>query len=137
MAPLNPLDVWAPIFRAPFSGDVTQSIAPRLFSPDIKGIPEIEHKVETEVASFGKQLCKLLEAVEALGKQVELSDKEDAKKLACISKLVREIDAVKERTTAALEADAEDAMRRLKKADASAWKRIISAGERSSGSSEE
>lgn len=124
MAPLNPLDVWAPIFRAPFSGDVTQSIAPRFWSPDIQGVPEIEHKVETEVASFGKQLGKLLEAVEALGKNAKLSEKEDLDKLAAISDLVTRIDAVKKETTEALEADAKNAMRRLKNADPGAWKRI-------------
>ena len=51
------------MIRAPFSGDVTQEITPRFLFPDIKGSPAIEERVVREVASYGKQLGKVLEAL--------------------------------------------------------------------------
>jgi small-conductance mechanosensitive channel len=117
---INPLDVWAPIFRAPFSGDVTQEIAPRLLSPDIKGNPEIERKVQTEVASFGKQLGKILEALRALSAATETP-------LPDIEKLYQEVEAIKEDHKDRLRAEAEAALEKLKAADKEAWQKIIDA----------
>ena len=68
---LTPFDIWSPTFHAPFSGDVTQEITPRFLSPEIKGSPGIEHRVQTEVASFGKQLGKVLEALEVLSEKTD------------------------------------------------------------------
>lgn len=117
---INPLDVWAPIFRAPFSGDVTQAISPRLFSPVIKGSPEIEHRVETEVASFGKQLGKIIEALR------ELSD-ETGRSLPEIEKLYREIETVKADHKDRLREEAEAALEKLKAAGEDAWRAIVTA----------
>ena len=48
------------MFRAPWSGDVAQRITAPWFSPSLTvnyaGDPEVEDRVVTEVASYGKQL---------------------------------------------------------------------------------
>lgn len=115
---MNPYDVWAPMFRAPFSGDVIQEISPHLFSPEIKGVPKIEHKVQTEVASFGKQLGKILEALRELSKATDTP-------LPEIQKLIEGVEAVKAESIEEIQADAEAALERLKKTDIKAWKKLV------------
>lgn len=118
---INPLDVWAPIFRAPFSGDVTQAISPRLFSPEIKGNREIEFKIETEVASFGKQLGKIIEALR------ELSD-ETGRPLPAIEEIYNEVEALKAEHKGRLREEAKDALDKLKEADKQAWQEVVRTG---------
>ncbi|MDO6728741.1 hypothetical protein Q4577_01845 [Marinovum sp. 2_MG-2023] len=114
---LTPFDIWAPMIRAPFSGDVTQEITPRILSPDIKGVPEIEHKVQVEVASYGKQLGKILEALQTLSEATGTP-------LPEIDAMVQQIEAVKSDSKAALRADAEAALERLRAADEPAWREL-------------
>lgn len=116
---INPYDVFAPMFRAPFSGDVTQEISPHLFSPEIKGNAKIEHKIQTEVASFGKQLGKILEALQ------QLSDATDTP-LPEIDSLVSEVEVVKAASIEEIREDAEAALNRLKAVDEEACKRLVS-----------
>ena len=113
----SPFDVWAPMYRAPFSGDVTQEISPSVLSTNIKGVHEIEKKIQTEVASYGKQLGKILEALAIL------SDKTDIP-LPEISKLICDVDDVKKDCRDDVLADAENALKRLRKVDEDAWKRL-------------
>lgn len=110
-----PFDIWAPMFRAPFSGDVNQAIVPRFFSPDYKGVPEIEDKVQTQVASYGTQLGKILEALQALSDQTGTP-------LPEIDKLVAGVEEVKKTSREELRADAEAALARLKAVDRPAWR---------------
>ena len=70
---MNPWEIWsAALARLPFGGDVTQSIAPltNWFSPNVEvnfaGNRRIEGDIVTNVASYGKQLGLLTEAVVAL-----------------------------------------------------------------------
>ncbi|MDK3018129.1 hypothetical protein [Pseudodonghicola flavimaris] len=123
----SPFDIWAPIIRAPFSGDVTQEIVPRVFSPDIQGVPEIEEKVQTEVASYGKQLGKVLEALETLGKNAGVP-------LPDIDKLIKGVEAVKSQSAEALKAEAEAALARLRAVDEPAWRGLLRASEASEAS---
>lgn len=116
---MNPYDVFAPMFRAPFSGDVTQEISPRLFSPEIKGVPKIEHKIQTEVASFGKQLGKILEALQVL------SDATDTP-LPEIDSLISKVEAVKADSIEDIRKDAEAALKRLQAVDKEACQRLVS-----------
>lgn len=111
----NMFDVLAPIFRAPFSGDVTQEITPNFLSSNIKGSPAIESKVITNVASYGKQLGKILDALQHLSASTGTAMPE-------IDLLVREIDKVKERSRDELREEAEAALARLRKADEDAWR---------------
>ena len=115
---MTPFDIWAPILRAPFSGDVTQEIIPRIFSPDIKGIPEIEQRVLTEVASYGKQLGKVMEALQILATKTGAD-------LPEIDKLVAEVKSVKETSLDAIRQDATEALARLKQADEEAWRGLV------------
>ncbi|MEX0369181.1 MAG: hypothetical protein AB3N09_01020 [Tateyamaria sp.] len=117
---MTPFDVWAPMFHAPFSGDVTQEIVPRVFSPDIAGVPEIEGKIHAEVASYGTQLGKVLDALQTLSKATTTP-------LPEIDALVAQIDAVKDNSSAILRADAERALDRLKSVDKAAWKDLTGA----------
>lgn len=116
----SPFDIWSPIIRAPFSGDVTQEIVPRLFSPDIKGSPEIEGRVVAEVASYGKQLGKLLEAVQELAQRT-------GEPLPEIETLIEQITEIKNDSRDVLKAEAEAALARLKAADPAAWEVVRSA----------
>ncbi|QPM90624.1 hypothetical protein PSAL_018630 [Pseudooceanicola algae] len=40
------------LWKAPFSGDVSQQIEPRLLSDDIAGEPEVEELIHCHVASY-------------------------------------------------------------------------------------
>ena len=115
---MTPFDIWAPIFRAPFSGNVTQEISPRLLSQNIQGVPEIEHKIETEVASFGKQLGKIIEAL------LEMSDDPETQ-IPEIHKLHKQIEAVKAESKEILKANAINALARLKAANQDDWAAIV------------
>ena len=117
---LTPFDLWTTIIRAPFSGDVTQEITPRFLSPDIKGSPAIEERVQREVASYGKQLGKVLEALQVLAAKAELE-------LPEIDALVTEVEAVKGDAKEALRKDAEDALARLKAVDEDGWREVVEA----------
>jgi len=114
---LNPFDF---IYRAPFSGNVTQQIAPNVLSPRIKGSPAIEHQIQTEVASFGKQLGKVLEALQALAADTGTD-------LPDIDALVDQVAEVKRAAKDTLRAEAEEALARLKDTDPDAWQSVISA----------
>ena len=116
---LTPFDIWSPIFRAPFSGDVTQEITPRFLSPDIKGSPAIEEKVVREVASYGKQLGKVLEALQALAEATGTD-------LPEIDVLVEKIEVVKADTKQGLRSEAEAALARLKAVDEDGWRDLMS-----------
>jgi hypothetical protein len=119
---LTPFDIWAPMIRAPFSGDVTQEITPRLFSPDIKGVAEVETRVQAEVASYGKQLGKVLEALQVLSAQTKTP-------LPEIDALVDDIDAVKARFATAYRSEAEAALDKLKALDETAWAEVLRRGD--------
>ncbi|MGH3771089.1 MAG: hypothetical protein ACRDRW_06805 [Pseudonocardiaceae bacterium] len=73
--PLNPWQMWQAWLsmfgiRAPLSGDVTQDISPSFGLVNINntssGDPELEKRIITQVASYGRQLGKLVEAVDVL-----------------------------------------------------------------------
>ncbi|MBY6047287.1 hypothetical protein [Vannielia litorea] len=113
----SPFDIWAPILRAPFSGDVTQEITPRFLSPEIEGIPEIEQRVQTEVASYGKQLGKVLEALQALSAATGTP-------LPEIDKLVAGVETVKAKSREEYRAEAVAALDRLRSVDEPAWRAL-------------
>ena len=66
----TPFDFWLNAFRAPLSGDVTQDIDPRYFSPNVTfefaGDRRVEGRIVSRVASYGRQLDTLIGAVQAL-----------------------------------------------------------------------
>ncbi|MEL7026596.1 MAG: hypothetical protein AAGO57_05100 [Pseudomonadota bacterium] len=99
---------WSPTVNFPLSGDVTQDIDP-MFGVEIKGIVEIERTVLTDVASYGKQLGKVLEALLILA--------DDPKKLPEIKQLVDDIEEVKRDAKDTMQKRAKDALDRLKEID--------------------
>jgi len=115
---LTPFDIWSTVIRAPFSGDVTQEITPRFLSPDIKGSPLVEDRIQREVASYGKQLGKVLEALQVLAKDADV-------KLPEIDALVDGVETVKADAKEALRAEAEAALARLKAVDEDGWREVV------------
>lgn len=114
---INPLS-WC----FPFSGDV-KDISPvtSWFSPqyevNIAGNPQVEKKVITDVASYGRQLNKIMKAV------LELAEGEAGEATEALRQLSDEIDAVKNQTLCEkIEAD----LCRLKKQDKKAYDTFIS-----------
>lgn len=105
-------------FHAPFSGDVVQSIEPRVFSPDIAGDGPLEERIHMNVASYGKQLGKILEALQALSTATEVP-------LPEIDALVEKVEAEKTARHGTLRADAETALARLKAADPEGWAEVV------------
>jgi hypothetical protein len=105
------------------SGDVAQSFGGAFFSPRFEvnyaGIPSVEREVISDVASFGKQLGILSEAI------LEIADGAAGDKVERLRKLVSEVEAVKERHKRDLQIEAEDALRRLRVADPLAFKFLI------------
>ena len=111
-------EAYAPSYYFPLSGSVTQRIDPQVVFGNIQGVPEVEHRVVTEVASFGKQLGKILEALDVLSKATGTP-------LPEIARLKAEIEAVKVDCRRALERDAEDALARLKEIAPERYARVL------------
>lgn len=102
--------IYSPTYEYPLSGDIVQGISPS-FSWEIEGIPEVEYEVVTTVASYGKQLGKLTEAVLALADKVELKGKE----VEAVRKIAAEVEEAKLRARDAVRARARKAAERAEK----------------------
>lgn len=102
----------SPIIEYPLSGDVIQDISPSFINA-MKGVPEVEWEVVTEVASYGKQLGKLTEAVLALATVAGA----DGKEIDAVREIVEEVAAAKVRVKDKVRARAEQALADLKKID--------------------
>ena len=120
--------MWPGFGKLPLSGDVAQAIAPltNWFSPTIEmnfaGDRRIEADVVSNVASYGKQLGMLTDAVLALSKVTKDGGGEAVARLA---ELAGRIEACKKRYNSGLEQQAREALERLQKADPAACKRVI------------
>ncbi|MGH3720496.1 MAG: hypothetical protein ACRDRI_16955 [Pseudonocardiaceae bacterium] len=108
--PLNPWQMWQAWLsmfgiRAPLSGDVTQDISPSFGLVNINatssGNPELEKRIVTQVAGYGRQLGKLVEAVDVLVRQQSRQglDEADIDALEQLHKLAERIAEVKEEAT--------------------------------------
>ena len=119
---MNP---WLYGFKAPWSGDVDQTINPvtSWFTQDVEfnfaGNKSIEAEVVSEVASYGKQLGILSEAV------MELAKGERGEAVDKLEKLAEEIEAVKERHKTELSEKAHAVLKELKKADPEMLQEVI------------
>ncbi|MGE5391198.1 MAG: hypothetical protein ACM3PE_09075 [Deltaproteobacteria bacterium] len=98
----NYLSVWETMCL-PFSGDVTQpwswlyQFAPITINQMKTENPTLEKKIVNEVASYGKQLGKMMEAVQILVKQMDSSRLTSDEKmlLDSFSRMANEITAIK------------------------------------------
>ena len=102
--------VYSPTYEYPLSGDVIQGISPS-FSFEMEGIPEVEYEVVTSVASYGKQLGKLTEAVLALAEKTGLKGEE----IEAVREIAKGVEEAKIRAREAVEARAEKAADRAVK----------------------
>ncbi len=125
---MNPwLLPWLWMFRTPFSGDVTQAIAPvtSWWSPQFEfnfaGNRRIEGEVVADVASYGKQLGILSEAV------LELAQGERGQAIDRLEALAAEIEKIKQRHVDTLEQRARADLEQLAERDPSALQRLLDA----------
>jgi hypothetical protein len=107
---LTPWQAWLSMFglRAPLSGDVTQDIAPSIggqlgllnINATRSGDPALEQRIITQVASYGRQLGRLMDAVEVLARQQPRRDlgEADIRALNQLHELAEQIAAAKEQT---------------------------------------
>lgn len=118
---MNP---WFGLFKYPLSGDVEQDFLnqSRFFSPEIniKGNPRIESEVISEVASYGKQLGKISEAV------LEIADGKPGKAVDELKEQMASIETIKEKHKLHLENDTREMLDKLKKEDPKALKKVLS-----------
>lgn len=106
-APLTPWQAWLSMWglRGPLSGDVTQDISPAIggqlglvnINATRSGDPALEQRIITEVASYGRQLGWLVDAVDVLVRcqPREHLTKADSHALDQLHKLAEQVAAVK------------------------------------------
>ncbi len=123
---MNPwLFPWWGFFKGPLSGDVTQDIAPitSWLSPQFEfnfaGNRRVEEKIVADVASYGKQLGILSEAV------LELAAGKEGKAIVRLKELAADIDKVKHQDTDKLEQEIKAQLAQLERQDSKALKRVL------------
>jgi 3-deoxy-D-manno-octulosonic-acid transferase len=123
---MNPwLFPWWGLFKWPLSGDVTQDIAPNTswlspqFEFNFAGNRRIEATVVADVASYGKQLGILSEAM------LELADGKNGLAVERLKALTDQIDEVKHQYEDRLEQKVKADLDQLKQKDQKALKRLL------------
>jgi hypothetical protein len=120
----SPLDPFFWMFRSPFSGNVSENIAPT-FSPsltvDFAGNPKIEDRVVREVASYGSQLGWLTEIV--LAWAAGETPPEDP--LGKLRKASAAIDEIKDKVRQSALEEANTALDRLKRDQPDAYRSLL------------
>lgn len=113
---------WWNLYMSPFSGNSAEGINPitTLMSPsysiNFAGNQQVERKVVEDVASYGKQLGKLSEAV------LELANGEKGAAVEALKKLVAQIEYVKGLN---LEKSLEQQLNRLKESDPDGFNKLL------------
>ena len=128
----NPFGDFDPfwVFRSPLSGNVNQRITAPWFSPSLTvnyaGDPEVEDRVVTEVASYGKQLGWLMQITIALAKQQALP--EDT--LRRLEQAYEKIEAIKKSVHRSALDEAKMALDRLEREEPDVYKKLLSEREK-------
>jgi hypothetical protein len=116
------------IFRAPLSGNVAQRITAPWFSPSLTvnyaGDAQVEDRVVTEVASYGKQLGWLTEIAIALADGQPLPQ-ETQHTLHRLEKAKEDIDAIKKQVHASAVEAAKNALDRLEREDPAQYGKLL------------
>jgi hypothetical protein len=112
--------------RLPWSGDVVQDIDPQTswFFGNIAptaGSGRLERHIALDVASYGKQLSVVMDALHELIEQGRVSD--DTREKFSIRR--NQIEQAKQTWAGNVETDAEAAMKRLQQADPAAYERLL------------
>lgn len=123
---MNPwLLPWMGMYKWPLSGNVTQDISPvsSWLSPQIEfnfaGDRHIESEVVSDVASYGKQLGLISEAL------LEVANGEKGEAIEKVEALVAKIEAVKHRHEAKLEESLKNGLEKLKQSDPELLKKLL------------
>lgn len=118
---MNP---WLKIWQLPFA-HYDQNIHPvtTWFSPqytvNIKGDAALEADIQSQAASFGKQLGKLTEAV------LELAEGKSGEKLQALRALNQQVAEIKERHLLDKRERLKEDLKNLKQADAAAFTALV------------
>lgn len=112
--------------RLPWSGDVVQDIDPQTswFFGNIAptaGSGRLERHIALDVASYGKQLSVVMDALHELIEQGQVSDETREK----FSARRNQIEQAKQAWATNVETDAEAAMKRLQQTDRAAYERLL------------
>jgi hypothetical protein len=124
----NPFGGFDPfwVFRSPLSGDVNQRITAPWFSPSLTvnyaGDPQVEDRVVTEVASYGRQLGWLMEITIALAKH----QAPPAETLRRLEQASAKIEAVKRSVHRSALDEAQAALDRLERDEPEAYTKLLS-----------
>ena len=110
---------FAPKVEYPLSGDVIQDIEPRLFSPEIAGDAETEWRIHRNVASYGTQLDKILDALGVIATKLDMD-------LPEIDELRKRVAAEKADQRETLRRRAEEALTALRGVDEDSWRTLTS-----------
>ncbi len=114
---MNPFTPWWGLYEWPLSGNVAQDISQ--FEFNFSGTRQIEAEVVANVASYGKQLGKLTEAV------LELANGNNKECVEILDELSKKIDKVKKDYTDKLEIRIREDLDKLQEKDEEALKRLI------------
>jgi exonuclease VII small subunit len=121
----NPLSFWWELARLPLSGDVDQRFLGSFLSPSLTvnygGNAEIERRVVSDVASFGRQIGWLSEIVDRLADGER--PPEDA--LRKLREAMEQIAAIKEQMRQSAQIEAADAVDRFAKQDPEALREFL------------
>ena len=122
---LQPWQQMINLYRAPLSGDVTQDINPvtSWLSPQFEfnfaGNRQLESKVVSQVASYGKQLGVVTEAL------VELAQGEQGEALKKLQQMQADIEQLKQQHQQQLLAQVKSGLGELQRKDPEALKQLL------------
>ncbi len=120
------LTPWWEYFKGPLSGDVTQDINPvtSWLSPQVEfnfaGDRQLESDIVTKVASYGKQLGILSDAV------LELASGKQGEAVVQLQALVSDVNEMKQEHNSKLECKIKSELDQLKRQDPEALTRLLS-----------
>ena len=116
---------WWGLLKSPLSGDVVQDINPitSLFSPQIElnfaGNRRIETEVVTGIASYGRQIGILSEAI------LELASDEKGEAIERLKALTADIEKIKNEHKVSLKHDVKAGLDKLQRQDPATLKRLL------------
>ena len=125
---LNPwsTEFWQQFLNNPVNGEVDQEILPSWFSTNItvkgQGEPELEQKIVTDVATYGKQLGELTEVVLALAESTNLTG---CKALQELRSIAEQVELTKQAHRKTVQQRAERALQELAESDPEGLSRLI------------
>lgn len=113
------------LFKMPWSGNIVQDIRPEFFSSSYSGVPEIEARVITDVAGYGRQLGWISNALMVLVERAGPFSEEDEEKIAKLRTLVADVAEIKESHRTQVHARAASALETLRIVDPEGYAEMI------------